>query len=71
MDSLNFFLIINSNINSILNLVLFLKLTVACCWGMYGAGTIGKATISKIIELALYTTILLGLGMDTARKISL
>jgi hypothetical protein len=32
------------------------------------AWTMGKATIGKITELALYTTMLL--GMDTARKIN-
>jgi hypothetical protein len=52
-----------------LNLVLFIELTVACCWGMYHAGTMGKATSGKITELGLYTTMLL--GMDTARKIHL
>jgi hypothetical protein len=72
MDSLIFFHNINSNINSailsLLNLVLFLELTAACCWGMYRGWTIGKATIGKMIELALYTTMLL--GMDT-KKINL
>jgi hypothetical protein len=42
---------INSNINSailsILNLVLFIELTVACCWGMYRAWTIAKAPLPK------------------------
>jgi hypothetical protein len=71
MDSLTFFQNFNSNsaILSILNPVLFFKLTIACCWGMYQAWTIGKATIGKITELALYTTMLL--GIDTARKIAL
>jgi hypothetical protein len=36
---------------------------------MYQGWTIGKATIGKIIELALYATMLL--AMDTARKINL
>jgi hypothetical protein len=36
---------------------------------MYWIWTIGKATIGKITELALYTTMLL--AMDTARKINL
>jgi hypothetical protein len=36
---------------------------------MYRGWTIGKATTGKIIELALYTTMLL--GMDTANKINL
>jgi hypothetical protein len=72
MDSLTFLQNINSNINSailsVLNLVLFFELTAACCWGIYQA-TIGKATIGKITQPALYTAILL--GMDTARKINL
>ncbi len=72
MDSLTFLQNINSNINSallsLLNLVLFLELTAACCLGIYQAWTIGKATIGKITELALSTTMLL--GMDT-RKINL
>jgi len=73
MDLLTFFHNINSNINSailsVLKLVLFFELTTACCCGMYQAWTIGKATIGKIIELALYTTMLL--GIDTVRKINL
>jgi hypothetical protein len=73
MDSLTFLQNINSNINSailsVLNLVLFIELTIACCWEMYQAWTIYKATIGKITEPALYTTMLL--AMDTARKISL
>jgi hypothetical protein len=71
MDLLTFFHNLNSNINSailsLLNPVLFIELTIACCCGMYQA-TIGKATTGKITELALYTTMLL--GMDTARKIA-
>jgi hypothetical protein len=75
MDSLTFFQNINSNINSailsLLNSVLFMffQLTAACCWGMYQAWTMGEATSGKITELALYTTMLL--GIDTARKINL
>jgi hypothetical protein len=73
MDSLTFLQNINSNINSpilsVLNLVLFIELTIACCWEMYQAWTIYKATIGKITEPALYTTMLL--AIDTARKISL
>jgi hypothetical protein len=56
MDSLTFLQSINSNINSaiisVLNLVLFIEFTIACCRGMYQA-TIGKATIGKITELGL------------------
>jgi hypothetical protein len=67
MDSLTFFQNINSNINStilsLLNLVLFIELTIACCRGMYQAWTMGEATSGKITELALYTTMLL--DMDT------
>ena len=73
MDLLTFFHNLNSNINSailsVLNPVLFIELTIACCWGMYQGGAIGKATTGKITELALYTTMLL--GIDTARKIAL
>jgi len=73
MDFITFLQNINSNINraiiSVLNLVLFLELTAACCWGMYQGWTIGKATTGKITELGLYTTMLL--GIDTARKINL
>jgi hypothetical protein len=64
MDSLTFLQNINSNINSailsVLNLVLFIELTIACCWGMYQAWTIGEATSGKITELALYSAILFG-----------
>ncbi|MEG3959449.1 hypothetical protein [Microcoleus sp. herbarium2] len=57
MDFITFLQNINSNINStilsVLNLVLFLELTAACCWGIYQGWTIGKATTDKIIELGL------------------
>jgi hypothetical protein len=60
MDLLTFFHNLNSNINSailsVLNPVLFIELTIACCWGMYQA-TIGKATTCKITELALYNAV--------------
>jgi hypothetical protein len=73
MDFITFLQNINSNIlRSIaifLNWVLFVQLIVACCRGMYRGWTIGKATTGKITEVALYTTMLL--GMDTARKIAL
>jgi len=73
MNSLTFLHNINSNINSailsVLNLVLLLELTAACCLGIYQGWTSGKATIGKITEPALYTTMLL--AMDTARKINL
>ena len=73
MDLLTFFHNLNSNINSVilsvLNSVLFIELTIACCWGMYQGETMGEATTGKITELALYTTMLL--GIDTARKIAL
>jgi hypothetical protein len=71
MDLLTFFhnININSAILSLLNPALFFELTIACCWGMYRGWTIGEATVGKITELALYTTMLL--GIDTARKINL
>lgn len=73
MDFITFLQNINSNINSailsVLNLVLLIELTAACCWGMYQAWTMGEAISGKITELALYTTMLL--GIDTARKIAL
>jgi hypothetical protein len=64
MDFITFLQNINSNINSaiisVLNLVLFIELTAACCWGMYQAWMIGEATTGKITELALYTAMLFG-----------
>jgi len=61
-DLITFFHNINRNINSailsLLNLLLFIELTAACCGKMYQA-TIGKATSGKITELALYTAMLL------------
>jgi hypothetical protein len=69
MDFITFLQNINSAILSLLNLVLFLDLTITCCWGMYQAWTIGKVTTGKITELGLYPTMLL--AMDTARKINL
>ena len=61
MDLLTFFHNLNSNINSailsVLNSVLFIELTIACCWRMYQAWTIGKATTCKITELALYNAV--------------
>ena len=60
MDFITFLQNINSNINSailsVLNPVLFIELTITCCWGMYQA-TIGKATIAKITELAFYNAV--------------
>ncbi|MEG4916291.1 hypothetical protein [Microcoleus sp. B7-D4] len=59
MDFITFLQNINSNINSaiisVLNLVLFVQLIVACCQGMYRGWTIGEANSGKITELALYT----------------
>ena len=60
MNSLTFLQNINSNILSFLNLVLFIEFTIACCWGMYQAWTIGEASTGKITELALYTAMLFG-----------
>ena len=70
MNFITFLQNINSAILSVLNLVLFLELTAAYCWGIYQAGTIGKATPDKTTELAIYTTMLLA-TMDTARKINI
>ena len=60
MDSLTFLQNINSAILSLLNWVLFLELTIACCYGMYQGWTIGEATTGQITELGLYTAMLLG-----------
>jgi hypothetical protein len=61
MNSLIFLQNINSNINSaiisVLNLVLFVELTAACCRGMYRSWTVGEATSGKITELGLYPTV--------------
>jgi hypothetical protein len=61
MDLLTFFHNLNSNINSallsVLNPVLFIELTIACCWGMYQGGTMGEATTGQITELALYNAV--------------
>jgi hypothetical protein len=64
MDLLTFFHNINTNINSailsVLNPVLFIELTITCCWEMYQPWTIGEATIGKITELALYNAVSYG-----------
>ena len=61
MDSLTFLQNINSNINSaiisVLNLVLFIEFTIACCQGIYRGWTMGEATSGKITELGLYPTV--------------
>ncbi|MEG4424915.1 MULTISPECIES: hypothetical protein [unclassified Microcoleus] len=62
MDSLTFLQNINSNINSaiisVLNLVLFVQLIVACCQGIYRGWTIGEATVGKIALLATIAAIM-------------
>src|SRR6476661_1094889 len=64
MDFITFLQNINSNILSSIaiffNLVLFVRLAVGCCRGMYRGWTIGEATSGKITELALYTAMLCG-----------
>jgi hypothetical protein len=62
MDSLTFLQNINSNINSaiisVLNLVLFIELTIACCQGIYRGWTIGEATVGKIFLLTMIAAIM-------------
>jgi len=60
MNFITFLQNINSNgaILSLLNLVLFLELTIACCWGIYQAWTIGKASSGKIVLLATIAAIM-------------
>jgi hypothetical protein len=62
MDSLTFLQNINSNINSaiisVLNLVLFIEFTIACCRGMYRGWMIGEATVGKIFLLTTIAAIL-------------
>lgn len=64
MDFITFLQNTNSNILSsilsLLNLVLFVELTAACCLGMYRGWTIGETTTGKITELGLYTAMLFG-----------
>jgi hypothetical protein len=62
MDFITFLQNINSNINSailsVLNLVLFVQLIVACCRGMYRGWTIGEATVGKIFLLTTIAAIM-------------
>ncbi|MEG3864723.1 MULTISPECIES: hypothetical protein [unclassified Microcoleus] len=60
MNSLTFLhnININSAIISVLNLVLFLELTIACCRGMYRGWTIGEATVGKIFLLTTIAAIM-------------
>jgi hypothetical protein len=64
MNFITFLQNINSNILSsiaiLLNLVLFVRLMVACCQGIHQGWTIGEATSSKIIQLGFYTAMLFG-----------
>ncbi len=75
MDSLTFLQNTNSNILSsilnLLNLVLFVQLSVACCWGIYRGWTIGEATTGKITELGLYTAMLFGAWQSWPHKLVL
>jgi hypothetical protein len=51
MDFITFLQNINSNINSailsLLNLVLLIELTLACCWGIYQVGRSVKQPWAK------------------------
>ncbi|MCC3499439.1 MAG: hypothetical protein JGK03_15405 [Microcoleus sp. PH2017_25_DOB_D_A] len=62
MDFINFLQNINSNINSaiisVLNLVLFIELTAACCQGIYRGWAIGEATVGKIFLLTTIAAIM-------------
>jgi hypothetical protein len=62
MNSLIFLQNIKSNINSaiisVLNFVLFIEFTIACCLGMYRGWTIGEATVGKIVLLTTIAAIL-------------
>ncbi|MGB7891085.1 MAG: hypothetical protein WCF82_04060 [Microcoleus sp.] len=62
MDFITFLQNINSNINSailsVLNLVLFLEFTAACCRGIYRGWTIGEATAGKIFLLTTIAAIM-------------
>jgi hypothetical protein len=62
MDFITFLQNINSNINSaiisVLNLVLFIEFTIACCQGIYRGWTIGEATTGKIVLLTTIAAIM-------------
>jgi len=62
MDFITFLQNINSNINSaiisVLNLVLFIEFTIACCWGIYQGWTIDEATVGKIFLLTTIAAIM-------------
>ena len=58
MNSLTFLQNINSSIISLLNLVLFLQLTAACCGGIYRGWTIGEATTDRIDLVGTITAIM-------------
>ena len=63
MDFITFLQNVSSNILSsiaiLLNLALFVELTVACCGGIRRGWTLGETTSSKITELGLYTAVFL------------
>jgi hypothetical protein len=62
MDFITFLQNINSNINSaiisVLNLVLFIEFTIACCQGIYRGWMIGEATTGKIVLLTTIAAIM-------------
>jgi len=62
MDFITFLQNINSNINSsilsLLNLVLFVELTIACFCGAWQGWWLGEATTGKITVLATITAIM-------------
>lgn len=62
MNFITFLQNINSNIFSsiaiLLNLVLFVQMTIACCRGMYQGWTIGEATTGKIVLVGTITAIM-------------
>ncbi|MEG4997832.1 hypothetical protein [Microcoleus sp. B4-D4] len=58
MDFITFLQNILSSILNLLNLVLFVRLTIACCWGMYEGWTIGEATVGKILLLTTIAAIM-------------
>lgn len=62
MDSITFLQNANTNILSsilnLLNLVLFVQLTVGCCRGIYRGWTIGEATVDKIALLTASAAIM-------------
>jgi hypothetical protein len=60
MDFITFLQNVNSNILSLLNLVLLVELTIACLYGAWQGFWLGEATTGKITELGFYTAMLFG-----------